>query len=349
MLPCGTRSFSYEEDVVVVRTRAQWGLLIAFLVFLFTLPLYGSYYVLTLLNMMAITLIAVQGLNLLTGYCGQISVGQAAFVGVGAYISAIATTRFGLPWLAALICSGVGAGVLGIIFGLPALRIKGFYLAMATLAAQFVLCWCFLNLETWTGGTEGIHVDDPSIGGMVFSSEQSQYYLIMVITLVMMFFAKNITRTKVGRAFVAIRDNDLAANVMGVNLLFYKLLAFFLCCSFAGIAGSLLTHYLGVVSPEQFTLEDSVLYLGMLVVGGLGSTMGAVFGVIMVKILNEFAIILAPILGAVFPWAGPVTTHAVPLLVYSVIIIVFLIFEPRGLNHRWSIFKSSYRLYPFAY
>lgn len=349
MLPCGTRSFHYEEDIAIVRTRAQWGMLIAFLIILFTLPLYGNVYILSILSMAAIVLIAVQGLNLLTGYCGQLSVGQAAFVGVGAYITAILTTRFGVPWLAALISAGLGAGLVGIIFGLPALKIKGFYLAMTTLAAQFILDWCFLHLREWTGGVSGLGVDNASIGGIVFASEQSKYYLIMIITFVMVFFAKNIARTRVGRAFVAIKDNDLAANVMGINLRFYKLLAFFLCCGFAGVAGSLLAQYMNLVNPAQFSLGDSILYLGMLVVGGMGSITGGIFGTVFFQLLSTLTLVLSPLLYAVFPGLGMVASSAMTVFFYAIIIMLFLIFEPRGINHVWLAFKGSYRLYPFAY
>lgn len=349
MLPCGTYNESYAKDIAIVRTRAQWGMLIAFLVVLFTAPLYVDSYALAVLSTTAIVLIAVQGLNILSGYCGLISIGQAAFLGVGAYISSILTLRYGVPWLGAFICAGLGSGLIGIIIGLPALRVKGFYLAIATLAAQFTLAWLFLHLREWTGGTEGLSPKDASIGGLVFHTEVSKYYLVIVICLIMNYLAKNLVRTRTGRALVAIRDNDIAAEVMGINIVRYKLLSFFICCSFAGVAGSLWAHYTNFISPTQFILADSILYLGMLIVGGLGSIMGAVFGTVLLKLLGEGVFVASPILAGIFPAVGGWLFAALTTGIYGIVIILFLIFAPRGLAHRWQILKDSYRLYPFAY
>ena len=227
-----------------MRTRTHWALLIGFLVILFTVPLYFSNYWLGVFNLIGITLIAAVGLNILVGYCGQLSIGHAGFIAVGAYTSAILTNRFEMPFLVGLISAGLVSGLVGIIFGLPSVRVKGFYLAITTIAAQFIIIWV-INHWGYTGGFNGITVPYASIGGLVFRSESSQFYLIIIIAVLCVFFAKNMARTKVGRAFIAIRDNDLAAEVMGVNLLYYKLLAFFIGCFFAGIAGSLLAHCTG--------------------------------------------------------------------------------------------------------
>jgi len=299
--------------------------------------------------MIGITIIAVEGLGILTGYSGQLSVGQAAFVGVGAYTSVICMQRFEMPFLLAILCAGLASGLIGIIFGLAAVRIKGFYLAMTTLAAQFILGWCFLHLRSWTGGTEGLFVKPATIGPLVFASAQSKYYLVMVITVIMIFFAKNLMRTRLGRALVAIRDNDLAAEVMGIDLLLYKLIAFFICCFFAGVAGTLYAEYVEFVNPVQYTLEDSILYVGMLIVGGMGSIMGPIFGVIFMKLLNEGALYLTPILTDMVPALGGAIFSALSTAVYAIVIILFLVFEPKGINYRWTIFKNQYRLYPFAY
>ena len=265
MRPCGTYDESYAQDMAIVRTRLQWILLIGGLIFLFSLPLFAGGRWLNLLNLIGISLIAVHGLNILTGYCGQISLGQAAFMAVGAYTSGVLTAKLGFSFWAALPCAALSAGIVGLIFGLPSLRVKGFYLAMATLAAQFIIP--SLISHPLEGITEGIHtliVPPPKVGGIVCTSPQSMFYIIIPIAVVMTFFAKNLVRTGVGRAFVAIRDNDLAAEVQGVNVFGYKLLAFFICSAYAGVAGSLWAHWMRAINPDHFSLMDSIWYVGMM-------------------------------------------------------------------------------------
>ena len=222
-LPCGTRNYSYAKDMAIVRTKTQWVLLIGFLIILFTAPLYFGNYWLGVCNLIGITLIAAIGLNILVGYCGQLSIGHAGFIAVGAYTAAILTNRLELPFLVGLICAGLTAGLVGLIFGIPSVRVKGFYLAITTIAAQFIIIWVINHWSGVTGGFVGIKVPYASIGGFVFRSEASQFYLIITIAVLCIFFAKNLARTRVGRAFIAIRDNDLAAEVMGINLFYYKL------------------------------------------------------------------------------------------------------------------------------
>ena len=233
-------------------------------------------------------MIAALGLNILVGYCGQLSIGHAGFIAVGAYTSAILTNRFEMPFLVGLISAGIVAGVVGIIFGLPSVRVKGFYLAITTIAAQYIIIWV-INHWGLTGGFEGISVPYASIGGLVFDTDVKQFYLVMVIVVLAVFFAKNLARTKVGRAFIAIRDNDLAAEVMGINVNYYKLLAFFIGCFFAGIAGSLLAHTTYTLNAEQFSFTDSILYIGMIIIGGLGTTIGPILGVAFIKIIAKSA------------------------------------------------------------
>ena len=348
-LPCGTFNETYGKDMAIVRTRLQWGLLIAFLILLFLLPKFLNDYLLSIVNGTAIWLIAVLGLNLLTGYCGQINMGQAAFMAVGAYTSAILATRFGFSFWVALPCSAIGAGIVGMLFGLPALKVKGFYLAMTTLAAQFVIVWAIIHGGDITQRTYGISIPRPTLGGIVFNTETKYFYLIIPIVLIMGFFARNLARTRVGRAFVAIRDNDLAAEVMGINLFYHKTLAFLICAAYAGIAGSLWTHYLGIAHYEHYALMDSVWMLGMLIVGGLGSTMGAVFGTVFIKGLTEAVTYLSPQLSNIIPGASGLTAASVGLVALGIVIILFLIFEPRGINHRWEIAKHTYRIFPFSY
>ncbi len=348
-LPCGIRNYTYAEDMAIVRTRTQWALMLGFLIFLFTMPLYLGNYWLGVMNLIGITLISAVGLNILIGYCGQLSIGHMGFMAVGAYTSAILTTRFEMPFLVGLIAGGVIAGVVGIVFGLPSIRVKGFYLAISTIAAQFIIMW-IISQWGWTGGQMGMMVPFASIGGYVFKSGMSQFYLIIGITVLCVFFAKNLARTKVGRAFIAIRDNDLAAEVMGVNLVYYKLLAFFIGCFFAGIAGSLFAHWNLQLTPEQFSFTDSILYVGMIIIGGLGTSVGPIFGVVFIRLLRELLTNnLVPFLEKTLTGLPSGFASGVTPMVFGLVIVLFLILEPRGIAHRWSLFKASYRLWPFSY
>ena len=346
--PCGTYDVKYEQDLSIARTPAQRAWVIVALIFLLCLPLFIGSHWLSVLSIIAITIICAQGLNILTGYCGQISLGQAAFMAVGAYASGILTTKLGFPFLVALPISGLTAGFIGLIFGLPGLKVKGFYLAMSTLAAQFIIEWGIKHLGI-TGGTSGLTVVPASIGALTIETERASYYLVLIVAMIMLYFAKNLVRTKVGRAWIAIRDNDLAAEIMGVNLYYYKLLAFFICSFYAGIAGSLWAHYLTVIHPEHFVLMDSIWYLGMIIVGGMGSITGGVFGVLFIKLLDELVAFLGPTLAAMLPAIGETVFASLSLMFFGLVIILFLIFEPRGLYHRWEIFKAWYRIHPFAY
>lgn len=349
MQPAGTFNMSYSQDMAIIRTRFQRGAFIAFFIFLFTLPLYAGDYWLGLINNIAIVLIAVLGLNILTGYCGQISLGQAAFVAVGAYAAAIMSCHYGFSCWAALPCSILAASFIGLIFGLPALRVKGFYLAMTTLGAQFIIIWALMHGGALTGGVYGLDVARPTLGNIVINTKMEFFYLIMAFTLVAIFLAKNLTRTRIGRAFVAIRDNDLAAEVLGINLAYHKLLAFFIACAFAGVAGWLRVYYLAYANVEHYPLMDSIWWLGMLIVGGLGSTMGAIYGVVFIMLLWEGTAILSPMIASAFPGVAYQVFASLGLVITGLVIALFIVFEPRGINHRWEIFKSYYRLLPFSY
>lgn len=348
MLPCGTFNQDYGRDTAVIRTRLQWFIMVLAIVLLLTIPLAHSYYIIGLVNKISITIIAVLGLQLMMGYCGLISFGQVAFMAIGAFTSAILSSTYGWPFWIALPVSGIVAGITGIIGGAPSMRIKGFYLALATLAIYYIVIWLIMHLNI-TGGVKGLHVPPPTIGSFAFDSDEKMFYIIVPMMLLMTYFAKNLTRSRVGRAFVAIRDNDLAAAVMGVNLFYYKLLAFFIGCFFAGIAGSLFAHWMMYVNVEQFPLTDAVFFIGMLIVGGLGSITGVFFGTLLISFLIEGVTFASPVLTKLLPALGMAPAAALAASSFGIIIALFLIFWPRGLAHQWNIFKASYRLFPFAY
>jgi branched-chain amino acid transport system permease protein len=344
-LGTGTFCEDYGRDMAIFHSRLQRVSVVSFIILLFACPLFSSDRVLTILTMMGIAVISVHGLNILTGYCGQISIGHAGFMAVGGYTSAILCAKLAVPFWVALPCAGLAAGIAGLIFGLPSLKIKGFYLIMATIAAHFIIIWTILQLYSITGGADGLSLPRASIGSLSLSSKTNYFYMVMAFTCLATLVAKNIVRTRAGRAFIAIRDNDLAAEVMGVSLWSYKLQAFFIGCVYAGVAGSLLIHYYSFASTDQFPFMDSVWYLGMLIVGGMGSTAGAVFGAVALKLLDELVTIAGPALSAV---VAPQAAASLALISHGLVIIIFLIFEPRGLHHRWEMIKAYFRLWPFS-
>lgn len=348
-LPAGVRNKSYAQDMAIFRTRTHWLWLVLIITVLVTAPLYWNNYWLGVANLILITIVSATGLNILTGYCGQLSIGHAGFMAVGAYTSAILIVDAGVPFLIALVLAGVVSGLIGMIFGLPSLRVKGFYLAISTLAAQFIILWIISHWTNVTGGSFGIAVPPPSIGGVSLRSQGDKFYLILAVAVAAIYLAKNIARTRTGRAFVAIRDNDLAAQVMGINLFRYKLLAFFIGCFFAGIAGALFAHWAGFMSQESFPFSDSILYVGMIIIGGLGTASGPIFGAAFIGLLKVLQTQLAPALISSFPNLSSNIAVGIGPILYGIAIILFLIFEPRGLAHRWQLFKSSYRFWPFSY
>ena len=345
-LRTGTFHENYAQDMAVFHSSLQWGAVVAFIIFLFACPLFFSDRILTILTMMGISVISVHGLNILTGYCGQISIGHAGFMAVGGYTSAILCAKLGVPFWAALPCGALAAGIAGLFFGLPSLKIKGFYLIMATIAAHFIIIWLIIQLRSITGGADGLSIPRPKIGSIALSSKANYFYLVMIFACLATVTAHNIVRTRAGRAFIAIRDNDLAAEVMGISLWSYKLQAFFIGCIYAGVSGSLLIHYYSFASTDQFPFMDSVWYLGMLIVGGMGSTTGAIFGAVALKVLDELVTIAGPILAAA---VAPQAAASLALISHGLIIIIFLIFEPRGLHHRWEMIKAYFRLWPYSH
>jgi branched-chain amino acid transport system permease protein len=374
--PAGDFDRTYEQDMAVLRQRWQWIALGLALLFLFALPYlpFISATAISLVNRICIFIIAVQGLNLLTGYTGQISLGQAAFMTVGGYASALLVGRLGWNFFLALPVAALVAGMVGLLFGLPSLRVKGFYLVMATLGAQFIIPWTTRNLyKDVLNGAQGINVPvpliqlpvvndlcllgttyDPDTAACVyrFATPSQFLHISLVILIISTVVAHNIARSRLGRALVSVRDNDLAAELLGINLFTYKLRAFFLAAVYAGVAGALLAHNLRHINSETVTLVDSILLLGMLVVGGLGTSVGPILGTSVVILLEEFATMMMPVvisgLEPILPNVSAGAAAALRPFIFGLALLLFLIFEPRGLAHRWLLVKASWRLWPFA-
>jgi branched-chain amino acid transport system permease protein len=349
--PAGIFDVRYEQDMAVVRTGPQWGVLIGFLILLATLPLFAGSYFLSFMILTGISLVAVLGLNILTGYAGQISIGHQAFVAVGAYTTAVLMDSFHWNFWATLPLAGLAAAGVGVLFGLPSFRLKMLYLAMSTLAAQFIIIAFFNHaFPDYFHAVSGIRVNRPELAGIDFRNNEAFYYVVIVITVLMTFFAKNLVRSRLGRALVAIRDNDLASEVIGINVPKVKLYAFAIGCFYAGISGALHATYYRSVNPMQFHIDISIWYLGCLIVGGMGTTVGTVFGVLFLRIIREFTVIISPILGGmVSPINAPKIGPALGIISWAGVVILFLIFEPRGLAHTWEVLKARFRHWPFKF
>ena len=339
---------TYENDMSIIRTKTRFILLIVLFIILVALPFFAGEHIINFITMLAVTLIAVHGLNIILGFCGEITVAQAAFLGIGAYGYAV-FTELGVPWVFAMFAAILLAGICGVIFGLPALRVKGFYLLMVSLGAQFIILWVFSHWKSVTGGlVYGKAVPVASIFGFAIDTGLRKYLLIIAVTVLMTFLVNCIYRSKLGRAFVAIRDNDLAAEAMGINVFGYKLFAFFLSAIFAGVAGCMWAISVSHLFPDHFSLMESIWYVAMLIVGGMGTISGAIFGTIFWAILTECSVIYGPQFGELLPSnLGVAAGTSLGSIVFAIVIVLFLIFEPRGLKNLWGKVKKYFELYPF--
>lgn len=350
--PAGQYVRSYHEDTAYMRQTWHWVLLVLSLAVAFTIPYWGSIYLVNTANRIAYTIIAVQGLNILTGYTGQISLGQAAFMMVGGFASALLMTHLGLSIFLTLPLAALIAGVVGLIFGLPSLRVKGFYLAVATLAAQFVIPWLSENtFQEYLGGSAGsTPAPVPVVFGMDINTSGRFLPITLGVLIITTVLMHNIVRTKLGRAFVAVRDNDLAAELLGVNLFGYKLRAFFIASAYAGLAGALQAHYQrGVGTEYGYDLGTSIFLLGMLVVGGIGTKIGPFLGAITIILLEDAASRWGVVMAGMFPDQAISLLPSFKPIFFGLVLMLFLIFEPRGLAHRWRLMLAAWRLRPFSH
>ncbi len=349
--PCGNFNETYEQELTIFETDyGRLSMLIGLILLFAVIPFISNAYVLYVINIIGIYAIAAIGLNLLIGYTGQISLGHGAFFGVGAYSAAILATKAGFPFLIAVPLAGVITAIVGIFFGLPSARLKHLYLCIATLASQFILEYVFVQWESLTGGAAGISIPSASLFGIDLGSDRNFYYVIFICFAVMTWIAVNLIRTRYGRAFIAIRDNDQAAEGMGIPVFPYKLLSFAISSFYAGFAGALFAYYMISITPEPFNLWLSIEYIAMIIIGGLGSIPGSVFGTIFIITLSEILSITTEFLMNISPSIGGAITIA-PLreFIYGLAIILFIIFEPKGLAEVWRIVRSSFRLWPFSY
>ena len=331
----------YAQDVQLAKHGGQLFWYGALLLLLLGAPWLVAEYWLAQLTFVLIYAVAGLGLMLLAGYTGLFSLGHAAFLGVGAYTQAVLTNA-GVPFPLALVGAAALSAAVGFVVGLPALRVKGIYLGMATLSFGFIVEEVLARWESVTGGNAGIHIKKPNMLGWTLDSGESFYFLCLVVAVVATLGILNLLRSPTGRAFVAIRDSEISAQSMGIDLAHYKTLSFAISAALAGVAGALYAHKLQFISPDQFNILQSIDLLLMIVIGGLGSVHGAFLGAIFLISMPQAIAMLKDYLPAVVGQAPGLQG-----LVYGVVLIAFVLFEPMGLYGRWLKVRTYLQLFPF--
>jgi len=347
-------SYAADQQLFPIR-QDRIGVIALLVVAFFIVPLVaGDYWFSAILIPFLIFSLAALGLNLLTGYAGQLSLGSAAFMAVGAYAAYNFQLRIdGLPMVLSFMLAGLTAAGVGILFGLPSLWIKGFYLAVATLAAQFFIVWCLTKFPWFSNHSSSgvISTQKVTILGYAFNSPREKYLLVLTLVTVLALAAKNLVRSSTGRAWMAVRDMDVAAEVIGIRLMPTKLLAFAVSSFYCGVAGALYAFcYLGSVEPDGFSLDMSFRILFMIIIGGMGSILGSFLGAAFILLLPIFLDITLPALAGLLglPFSNATVSH-IQILVFGALIMFFLIVEPHGLARLWQIAKEKLRLWPFPH
>jgi branched-chain amino acid transport system permease protein len=352
LIPAGDFRSSYAVDTTIFPTTTSRNFAILGIVAICFAPAVFSDYWLAILIQIGIYGIAALGLNILVGFTGQISIGHAAFFLFGAFTSAYISNKTPIPVFFAIPLAGVVTAIVGLIFGLPAARLKGLYLVIATLAAQYILLDFFSRAEWFSGGSVPAMANPFSIFGHTLRGDRQYFYVVLAYVVVSYLLVTNLMRSRDGRALVAVRDHYLSAEIMGINLTKYRTLSFGLAAFFAGIAGALYAHYQLVVSNEGFGIERSILFLAMVIIGGTGSIMGTLMGTAFVVLLPEsMEWLSAELKGSAIDRALALNNNLTFLreIAIGLIIIAFLVFEPDGLAHRWRQIKTYWKLYPFSH
>lgn len=347
LMRCGEFRTTYKADTTIFPTPMSRNFAVGTVMLLLVAPQVLNAYYLNLMIQIGYYGIAALGLNIVVGFTGQISLGHAAFFGFGAFTSAWLANK-GIPVFFSIPLAGVITLALGLVVGIPAGRIKGLYLAIATLASQFILEDFFARADWFTGGSSGAMAPPFSIFGYNLNTDRTYFYVVLVYMVVMYLFGSNLLRSRDGRAFVAVRDHYLSAEIMGINLTKYRILSFGISSFYAGIAGALFGHYLGFVSAEGFTILMSIQFLAMIIIGGMGSVMGSLMGTAFMVLLPEVMEAMVKYAGSGAPALGQALAHIKEMSI-GLAIILFLIFEPDGLAHRWRLIKAYWKLYPFSY
>jgi len=349
----GVFKTSYAADMALYPLPiARRAVAIIAALFIVLVPLTLGSYPLSILNLILIAVVGALGLNILVGYTGQISIGTGAFMSVGAYTAAKLVVVLHAPFWIALPAGGLMAAAVGTIVGIPSLRIKGIYLAIATLAAQLIIEWLINHVEWISGGAQAsVMIPRPTVFGTQLKSEAQIYCFLMFFVVLALVATLNLVRSRIGRAFIAIRDQDIAAEIIGINIFRYKLYAFAISSFFAGVTGVLESYYLGIANYEQFQIDVSIDYLAMVIIGGLGSVLGSVLGAAFVTLLPIVTRLVLEQFGSVL-LPGADLLNVIPnlrLVIFGGLIIFFLVVEPEGLNRLWRNIRNYFRVWPFSY
>ena len=334
------KSALFRREKSVIKGRSSLAVLIVLVALLLWLPLFTSRYIVYVATLIMINVICSQGLNILTGYTGQVSLGNGAFMAIGAYLTAILCNNYHLSFWPVLLIAPLVSGIVGVLVAVPALRLKGLYLAMVTVAFHMVVALGLISLDI-TGGYEGIDVARPRIGSAVLNTERDFYYLALVVCLLMVALVVNLSRTKIYRAFIAIKEREISAQSIGISLWGYKTLAFFLASVYAGVAGCLFAVTMGHITPNHFPLMLSIEYVMAIIVGGPGSILGVILGSALITMLPFFLIFLSQKLGVFFPILI-VQFANVKIMAYGAIIVFFLMYVPGGFRGIMMRFSESF-------
>src|SRR5512145_276209 len=326
---CGVLKTTYEADMGFYPLPiARWTVAALAVLFFVAIPLTLHEYYLSIANLVWIAVIGALGLNILVGYTGQVSIGHGAFMSVGAYTAANLAVRLDSPWPVNLLAGGLMAALVGAVVGIPSLRIKGLYLAIATLAGQLIIEWTINHVTFISGGVQAsIEVPRPTLFGHAIASPTDMYFFLLVFVVLAVVGTLNLMRTRVGRAFIAIRDHDIAAEIIGINIFRYKLVAFAISSFYAGVTGVLYTYYLGIANYEQFQIKVSIEYLAMIIIGGLSSVLGAIFGAVFVTLLPIVIRYAMEAFGSLF-FSQQTVLNVIPnlrLILFGTLIIFFLV------------------------
>jgi branched-chain amino acid transport system permease protein len=344
---------TYVADMALLPLpNTRWAVGALAVLFAVIAPATLSEYNLQILNLILIAVVGAIGLNILVGYTDQVSIGHGAFMSVGAYTAANLITRLDAPFWIAVPAGGLMAALIGAVVGIPSLRIKGLYLAISTLAAQLIIEWTINHVSWISGGTQSsIQVPPPSLFGYALRSTWQIYLFLLFFVVLAIVGTQNLIRGRIGRAFIAIRDQDVAAEIIGINIFRYKLWAFAISSFYAGVTGVLYSYYLGIANYEQFQLDVSINFLAMVIIGGLGSPLGPIFGAIFVTLLPIVTRRVLESVGGMF-FAASDLSAVIPslrLALFGGLIIFFLVVEPEGLNRLWRNIRNYFRTWPFSY
>lgn len=361
-LPCGDYHQSYSDDHGWWQTKFIKGkMVLLFLVLFIGIPQFVGGYWLSVFIQVGYTILGALGVQLLIGFCGQLTLGHAAFIAVGAYTSTLMVLEFpwpqifvdwGLAYPVSILVAGIVAGIWSLLFGLPSARVKGFYLILTTMAAQFITVDFILTQYVSQIGGRGQAFSLPpgtiKIGPWVIDSNVKVYYFMIILVIICVSVIVNLLRSRAGRAWIAIRDNDISAEVMGINVIKYKLLAFFTAGFIGGLAGAFWVSNLAALSPEHFTWFWSLWLVGVILIGGVGSIHGTIFGAVFMVVVMELLQL------GVMPFADSYPQLLQKFLfikeaTFGLAICGFLIFEPNGLAYRWWQIKNYFNLWPFSY